>query len=335
MTTTTSGASPLDDFRRLLDALPGGDESAAERVRLLFSKAEKPKKSLGRMEDIAAWLAFWSGRPPAVNRPLVAIFAGNHGVVRRGVSPRPQDATQRAVELCAAGGAAINQLCLAHDLGLKVFDLALHLPTGDITTQAALDERGCAATMAFGMEAIAGGTDLLCLGDLGVGNSTVAAAMLALLHGGKGKDWVGPGSGADAAMMQRKADAVDAAVALHGAHAGDPFEVLRRVGGREFAAIVGAIIAARMEKIPVILDGYGAIAAASVLKAASPWAVEHCLLASVPTEPGMARAVEKLGIKPLLDLGLAHGEGVGAAMAAGAVKASALLSSGMAQAVRL
>lgn len=329
-----TSASPFDDFRGLLGALPDGDEGAAERVRLLFSKAEKPLGSLGRMEDIAAWLAKWSGRQPAVNRPLVAIFAGNHGVVRRGISPRHPDATARAVELCAAGGAAINQLCLAHDLGLKVFDLALHLPTGDITTQAALDERGCAATMAFGMEAIAGGTDLLCLGDLGVGNSTVAAAILALLHGGKGKDWVGPGSGADAAMIQRKADAVDAAWALHGAHASEPFEVLRRVGGREFAAIVGAIIAARMEKIPVILDGYGAIAAASVLKAARPTALDHCLLASAPTETGMARAVEMLGLKPLLDLGLAHGEGAGAALAAGVVKSAALLSSGMAQAVR-
>ena len=96
----------------------------------------------------------------------------------QGVSPRPVEATARAVELCAAGGAAINQICLANDLGLKVFDLALHLPTGDITREAALDEHGCAATMAFGMEAIAGGADLLCLGDIGVGNSTVAAAIL-------------------------------------------------------------------------------------------------------------------------------------------------------------
>ena len=126
---------------------------------------------------------------------------------------RPRD----TVELCAAAGAApINQVCIAHDLGLKVFDLALHLPTADITRSAALDERGCAATMAFGMEAVAGGVDLLCLGDLGVGNSTVAAALFAALLGGRGADWVGPGSGADAAMMARKAEAVDAALAFHG-----------------------------------------------------------------------------------------------------------------------
>jgi nicotinate-nucleotide--dimethylbenzimidazole phosphoribosyltransferase len=305
-------------------------------VRMLFAKAEKPAGSLGRMEDVAAWLAKWSGRaPPAINRPMVAIFAGNHGVVAQGVSPRPVEATARSVELCAAGGAAVNQLCLAYDLGLKVFDLALHLPTGDITKEAALDERGCASTMAYGMEAVAGGIDLLCLGDLGVGNSTVAAAILCMLYGGSGADWVGPGSGADEAMMLRKVAAVDAAVALHGSHRDDPFEILRRVGGREFAAISGAIIAARAEKVPVILDGFGAIAAASVLHAVNPAILGHCLLAQRPTDPGLTRAAEKLGLEPLLDLGLAHGEGAGAALAAGVVKAAALLSSGIAAAVRV
>ena len=216
-----TSALPFDDFRALLENLPAGDEAAASRVAALFAKAEKPSGSLGRMEDIAAWLARWSGRaPPQVNRPLVAIFAGNHGVTARGVSPRPMQATAQRVELCAAGGAAINQICLAYDLGLKVFDLALDLPTEDITQGPALDERGCAATMAFGMEAVAGGTDLLCLGDLGVGNSTVAAAIFCMLYGGKGADWVGPGSGADEAMMVRKAEAVDAAIALHGRQTG-------------------------------------------------------------------------------------------------------------------
>jgi nicotinate-nucleotide--dimethylbenzimidazole phosphoribosyltransferase len=331
-----TSALPFDDFRTLMQALPPGDEATANRVRTLFAKAEKPVGSLGRMEDIAAWLAKWSGRaPPVINRPLVAIFAGNHGVAGQGVSPRPMEATARSVELCAAGGAAINQLCLAYDLGLKVFDLALDLPTGDITREAALDERSCAATMAYGMEAVAGGTDLLCLGDLGVGNSTIAAAIFAMLYGGSGADWVGPGSGAGAAMIARKAWAVDAAVVLHGSQRGDPFEVLRRVGGREFAASAGAIIAARAQNVPVILDGYAAIAAACVLHAANPDILGHCLLAQRPAEPGLARAVERLGLDPLLDLRLAHGEGVGAALAAGVVKAAASLSSGMAAAVTI
>jgi nicotinate-nucleotide--dimethylbenzimidazole phosphoribosyltransferase len=134
--------------------------------------------------------------------------------------------------------------------------------------------------------------------------------------------------------MRRKADAVDAAVALHGSHRSDPFEILRRVGGREFAAIAGAIIAARAEKAPVILDGYGAIAAASVLHAVNPEILGHCLIAAQPADAGLARAVEKLKLEPLLDFKFAHGEGVGAALAAGIVKAAALLSSGMAAAIR-
>ncbi|RWH75854.1 MAG: nicotinate-nucleotide--dimethylbenzimidazole phosphoribosyltransferase [Mesorhizobium sp.] len=329
-------AKPFDDFRSLLAALPPADDAASARVRALFAKADKPNESLGRIEDIAAWIAAWSGRaPPAINRPLVAIFAGNHGAVRHGISPRRVAATANEVELCAAGGAAVNQVCIANDLGLKVFDLALDIPTGDITEEAALDERGCAATMAFGMEAVAGGADLLCLGDLGVGSSTIAAALCAALFGGEGADWVGPGSGADVAMMARKAEVVDRALAFHGSGLSDPLEALRRVGGREFAAICGAILAARMEKIPVLLDGFVATAAAAVLHAANRGTLDHCLLAGLSPEPGHSKAAERLGLRPLFDFGISHGEGVGAALAAGIVKAAALTSSGMAMAVRL
>ena len=266
-------------------------------------------------------------------RPVVAVFAGNHGVARHGVSPRAAEATQRLVELAAAGGAAINQICIAHDLGLKVYDLALHLPTGDFTEVAALDERACAATMAFGMEAVAGGVDLLAIGDSGVGASTAAAAIFAALLGGSGADWVGPGSGADAAMISRKAGAVDRGLELHAAHLEDPLEILRRFGGREFAAIAGAIVAARMEKVPVVLDGFSATAVAAILQRANPAALDHCLLSHVSSEPGHRKAIDRLGLTPLLDLGLHHGEAVGAGLAAGLVRTAALVHSGMAAAL--
>ncbi len=323
---------PFDDFRTLIRDLPGPEEAVAATVAGVFRRAERPKGSLGAVASTAEWLARWSGRPPAVNRPLVALFAGNHGVAAQGVSPRPMEATAAMVERCAAGGAAINQVCVAHDLGLKVFDLALHLPTGDITREPALDERGCAATMAFGMEAIAGGADLLAIGDIGVGNSTVAAALLAALFGGQGRDWVGRGSGADDAMVARKAEAVDATLILNGRNLGDPLEALRRVGGREFAAIAGAILAARMQRIPVIIDGFAPTAAAAVLFAARPDAVDHCLFGHLSTEPGHARALEHMGVQPLLDFGLSHGEGLGAALAAGFVRAAALVYAGLAAA---
>ena len=329
----TSGL-PFDDFRNLLTDLEGRDERAAGGVRSLYERTGKPKGSLGRLEDIAEWLAAWTGRvPPVVNKPLVAIFAGNHGIASHAISPRSTVTTAQLVELTAAGGAAINQFCIASNLGLKVFDLALELPTANIMEDAALDERACAATMAFGMEAVAD-TDLLCIGDLGVGNSTVAAALFAALLGGTGADWVGSGSGADDAMVARKAAVVDKALAFHGSHLKDPLEALRRVGGREFAAIAGAILAARKQRVAVILDGFATTAAAAVLHAINPAALDHCVLAHLSAEPGHARAAARLGLRPILDLQLHHGEGTGAALAAGIVRAAALSLSGMAAAIR-
>ncbi len=321
---------PFDDFRELLNNLPGPDVRALEAARKRDAQLTKPPGSLGRLEEIAFWLAAWSGRSPQVTRPLVAIFAGNHGVTRQGVSPYPPEVTEQMVANFTAGGAAINQICVTHDLGLKVFDLALQIPTGDITQEAALSERDCAATMAFGMEAIAGGTDLLCIGEMGIGNTTIAAAIFYALYGGKAEDWVGPGTGSAGEVLQRKIDAVERAIALHKDHLGDPLETLRRVGGREIAAMAGAILAARVQKIPVLIDGYVATAAAAILKAANPTALDHCLIGHVSAEPGHLRAIERLGKTPLLALGMRLGEGTGAALAAGIVKSAAACHSGMA-----
>ena len=321
---------PFDDFRNLLRTLPGPNTEAVASVRARDAQLTKPAGALGRLEEIAEWLAAWQGRAPAVTRPLVAVFAGNHGVVNRGVAAFPPSVTRAMVENFAAGGAAINQMCIANDLGLKVFDLALDVPTADITTEAALDERDCAATMAFGMEAIAGGTDLLCIGEMGIGNTTSAAAMLCALFGGEPSDWVGPGAGADDAQLARKRDAVSAALETHRRHLDDPLEVLRRLGGREIAAMAGAILAARFQSVPVLVDGFVATAAAAVLHRAEPTALDHCMLAHVSAEPAHRRAVDELRMRPLLDLGMRLGEGTGAALAAGIVKAAAQCHSGMA-----
>jgi len=322
---------PFDDFRALVAAMPGPDEAATGAVRARDALLTKPAGSLGRMEDIAVWLAAWQAKaPPAVNRPLVAIFAGNHGVTRKGVSAFPAAVTRQMVDNFAAGGAAINQICLAYDLGLKVYDLALDVPTGDITEEPALGEKECAATMAFGMEATAGGIDLLCIGEMGIGNTTVAAALFAALFGGTAEDWVGPGTGIDDVGLKRKQMAVTAALATHAGHLGDPLEVLRRLGGREIAAMTGAILAARMNHIPVIIDGYVATAAAAVLYAMDPKALDHCLFGHVSAEPAHRRALAHMNKTPMLDFGMRLGEGTGAALAAGIVKAAARLHSGMA-----
>jgi nicotinate-nucleotide--dimethylbenzimidazole phosphoribosyltransferase len=327
----TDTGLPFDDVRSLVGMMRGPDEAAIAAVSARNGQLTKPPGSLGRLEEIASFIAAWQGREtPVITRPLVAIFAANHGVVKQGVSAFPQDVTRQMMENFTAGGAAINQICATFDIGLKVFDLALDFPTYDITEAAALDEKAAAATIAFGMEATAGGSDLLCLGEMGIGNTTIAAAIYFALYGGKAADWVGRGTGVDDAGYQRKIDAVEKAVALHKAHLSDPLEILRRLGGREIAAMLGAILAARLQKVPVILDGYVVTAAAAILHAMDKTALDHCLAGHVSAEGAHSEVLKRLGLKPVLDLGLRLGEGSGAALAVSIVKAAAACHTGMA-----
>lgn len=318
----TSGL-PFDDIRQMLASLPPGDEAAAEAALRRDTELTKPAGSLGRLESLAVWMARWQARAmPEVTRPLVCVFAANHGVVAQGVSAFPQGVTRQMLENFAAGGAAINQLCATYDLGFKVFDLALDIPTGDITREAALDERSCVATMAFGMEAMAGGTDLLGIGEMGIGNTTIAAAIYAALYGGDPARFVGRGTGVDDDGLARKRRAVEAALGTHAGHLDDPLEVLRRLGGREIAAMAGAILAARLQRVPVVLDGYVATAAAAVLHALDPGAIDHCVAGHRSAEGAHGEVLERLGKAPLLDLGMRLGEGSGAALAMGIIKAA-------------
>ena len=322
---------PFDDIRALLAKMPPGDEAAADVVRARDAQLTKPAGSLGRLEEIAVHMARWQGRAkPVAAKVFAVIFAGNHGVVARGVSPFPASVTQAMVANFQGGGAAINQICSTFGIGLKVFELALELPTGDITQGAAMDEKTCAATFAYGMEAVAGGADLLCIGEMGIGNTTIAAAIYHALYGGKAVDWAGRGTGVDDAGLARKIAAIEAAVQLHKAHLSDPLEVLRRLGGREIAAMAGAILAARIERIPVLLDGYVAGAAAAVLHALDPRALDHCLAGHCSAEGAHREVLRRLDLAPLLDLGMRLGEGSGAALAAAVVKAALATHAGMA-----
>jgi nicotinate-nucleotide--dimethylbenzimidazole phosphoribosyltransferase len=314
---------PFDDIRNLVKDLPGPDGEAVKSCRDREAQLTKPPGALGKLEGISEWLSGWQAHyPPKAERVVVAVFAGNHGVVAQGVAAYPQEVTKQMVANFQADGAAVNQVCKTFGLGLKVFELALEHPTKDITVAPALEEAECAATMAYGMEATEG-CDLLCIGEMGIGNTTIAAAISHALFGGTPEDWVGPGTGVDAEGLKRKADAVRRAVDLHRAHLSDPLEVLRRLGGREIAAMTGAILAARLQRIPVLIDGYVATAAAAILHAMRPDALDHCIAAHKSAEPAHGRLLAKLGKEPLLDLGMRLGEGSGAAMAAGIVKAAA------------
>jgi nicotinate-nucleotide--dimethylbenzimidazole phosphoribosyltransferase len=323
--------APFADIAELLTVVPDGDEAAVEAVRRRDATLTKPPGSLGRLEELVEVLARWQGKaPPTLENPMVAVFAGNHGVAAHGVTAFPAEVTAQMVANFTNGGAAISQLCALHGLNLRVLELALELPTGDITVAPALDDRACAATIAYGMEAIAGKPDLLAIGEMGIGNTTVAAAIYAALYGGSGADWVGRGTGVDDQGLGRKAAAVDAALACHARELMDPLSILARLGGREIAAMLGAIIAARQQKVPVIVDGFVASAAAAVAYAVNPRAIDHCLFAHVSAETAHARALKQMRARPLLDLGMRLGEGSGAALAAVLAKTALHLHTHMA-----
>lgn len=319
------------DVIELLTIVPDGDEAAVAAVRARDAQLTKPAGSLGALEGLVEFLARWQGRAqPRLDNPMVTIFAGNHGVTDQGVSAFPREVTAQMVANFTNGGAAISQICALHEINLRVFELALELPTGDITQQAALDDKMCAATIAYGMEAIAGKPDLICIGEMGIGNTTVAAALYAALYGGTGADWVGRGTGVDDAGLARKADAVDRALARHAGELDHPLAILARLGGREIAAMLGALLAARHQKVPVIVDGFVATSAAAIAHAVNPAAIDHCLFAHVSAESAHARALEAMRQKGLLDLGMRLGEGSGAALAAVLAKTALHLHNNMA-----
>jgi nicotinate-nucleotide--dimethylbenzimidazole phosphoribosyltransferase len=320
----------LDEIRALMAHLPGPDleagTAAAERERQLT----KPAGALGRLEELAAWLATWQGRhPPAVDHPRTVVFAANHGVAARGVSAYPASVTAQMVQNFIAGGAAVNQLCKIADADLRVYEMNLDQPTGDIVDGPAMGEEECARAIAYGMMAVEPGVDVLAVGEMGIGNTTVAAALCLALFGGDAAAWTGPGTGVVGAALEKKREVVAAAVARHGT-VREPFEVLRSLGGLEFSAMTGAILAARMGRVPVVLDGFCAGAAAAVLYAADPRALDHCVAGHVSAEPGHRRLLDRLGKQPLFDFGMRLGEASGATLAIGVLKAAAACHSGMA-----
>ncbi|MSP82855.1 MAG: nicotinate-nucleotide--dimethylbenzimidazole phosphoribosyltransferase [Alphaproteobacteria bacterium] len=317
------------DIRRLLAQPPSGDEGAGGAARRREATLTKPAGSLGRLEEITAWIATWQGRyPPSLERIAVTVFAGNHGVAARGVSAYPAAVTAQMVANFQAGGAAINQLAHAAGATLAVVALDLDRPTADFTAAPAMTEAECCGAFARGFDTVADGTDLLCLGEMGIGNTTAAAALAHALFGGMPEDWVGRGTGVDDAGLARKAQAVAAAHARRGGRTLGPLEALADVGGRELAAIAGAVLAARLRRVPVLLDGFVCTAAAAVL--ARSCGLDHCRLGHVSAEAGHRRLAAALGLVPLLDLGMRLGEASGATLAALLVKAALATHAGMA-----
>ena len=328
-----TSAATFDEMRRILREMPGPDLAARTEVVRRQAELTKPPGSLGRLEEIAEWLACWQGRAhPRVERPRIAVFAGTHGIAQRGVSAYPPEVTQQMVKNFLDGGAAINQLAAAIDADLRIYELDLDHPTADFTQGPAMNEARTANAMAYGMMAAEPGIDVLCLGEMGIANTTAAATLCAALFGGSGADWAGPGTGVKGAALANKIAVIDEALARHrdAIAAKDPLALLAAVGGEELAAIAGAIAAARMGRIPVLLDGYACTAAAAVLHAVDRGALDHCLVAHRSAEPGHTRLLDAIGQRPLLDLDMRLGEASGAALAVPLLKAAAACHAGMA-----
>jgi nicotinate-nucleotide--dimethylbenzimidazole phosphoribosyltransferase len=328
---TAKPLASLAEIRAVMAELPGPDLVAGSAAAAREAVLTKPPGALGRLEELTQWLCLWQGRhPPRIDRPRVAVFAGNHGVAARGVSAYPAEVTKQMVANFIAGGAAVNQLCLSADAELRVYEMDLDHPTADLSAGPAMSDEDCAKAFAYGMMAVEPGLDLICLGEMGIANTTSAAALCCGLFGGSAAEWVGPGTGVAGEALTRKIAVVDEAMALHRPDITDSFDLMRRVGGQELAAIAGAVIAARLAHIPVVLDGFACTAAAAVLQAADPHALDHCIVAHCSAEPGHRRLLEHLAKKPLLDFTMRLGEASGAALAIPLLRAAIACHTGMA-----
>ncbi len=321
----------IQGLRTLLAELPKPKRAARKNAEERNERLTKPPGSLGRLERLAIWYAGWRGNAvTGVVSPQVIVFAGNHGIASQGVSAFPTEVTAQMVANFRAGGGAVNQLAKAVGARLDVHELDLEKPTVDFTIGPAMDEREFLTSLAMGWEAVAPGADLVAVGEMGIGNTTSAAAICAALFGGGGSNWVGIGTGVDASGLRLKAKVVDQGLVRHAESLGNPLEVLRRVGGRELCAMAGAVLRSRLLGIPVILDGFISTAAVAALEMTSPGALDHCLAGHVSAEQAHARLLDNLGMDPLLSLGMRLGEGSGAALAIGVLKGAIACHAGMA-----
>jgi nicotinate-nucleotide--dimethylbenzimidazole phosphoribosyltransferase len=323
--------SSFDDLRAACLNLPPGDLKAAALAAERQRQLTKPPGSLGRLEDVVVWLAQWQGRSmPRLDRVDILVFAGNHGVTAQGVSTYPAEVTAQMVANFSAGGAAINQLARTVGANLHVVPLALEQPTADFTQASAMSEDAFLAAVDTGYNTVSSGADLVCLGEMGIGNTTAAAAIAAALSGGGGIRWAGRGTGVDEEGLARKRAAIDLGLARHVALLRDPLRSAAAFGGRELAAIMGAALAARQRRIPVLLDGFVCVAAVAPLAKLRADALDHALAAHVSAEAAHRMLLSELRLAPLLDLGMRLGEGSGAAVAVSVLRAALACYAGMA-----
>ena len=310
--TRRPGPLPFNDILDLIDELPPVPARSTCHSTGADGAGFDPGMPVadGMLASLADWMADWQGRGKAmVRRPVVAVFAASHAEAAVAASGEQLASVQALVEASQQQTALVCRLCDRFGLGLRVFELAPEMPVRDFTAQASMEEADCAATIAYGMEATAGGADLLVVRALAAGHGASVAAMAAGLLGARKEG--------DLAEVAAKA------LSLHDGHMDAPLEILRRMGGRENAALAGAIIAARMQQVPVILDGSGAVAAAVLLERLRPGAAAHCMVAADDGHPDFQRLSAVLDRPVLLGGRYMETDGSAGALAASLAQAAA------------
>lgn len=310
---STDTLANLDEMRSLIALLPGPDLESASTLLARRQSAGMSVAALGRLADLASWMAHWQGKKaPTANRARVTLFAASHGLGLQRDGDLAIERLRRRLDAAVSGNGPVNGLCKAVDADLRVYELDIDHPSADTTQGPAMAEPECARAMAYGMMAVEQGLEILCLGDMSVGADSAAASLGLALLGGDAAAWC---------ANSREAALIAAAFAANVGE-GDSFDWLRKLGGHDIAALAGAILAARMARLPVVLDGPAALAAAAVVWRADRAAIDHCLLGHLGTHPAEARFAAALGLVPLLSMGLTAGEGTGAALAVPLIRAA-------------
>lgn len=318
MTSQTTSGRPFDDIIALTESMPQADEAARKMVDDVIESFGAQLSPLGRYAAYAKWLAGWQGRFPGVDRPLISVFAGSHDVAKRVFGSDLIPKAQERVKSMTEGAAGVRGISTSLQAAFKAFELGIEYPAADFTVEPSLSEKDCAAAIAFGMEVVAEGADIIALGNVGFGSATAAAAIALGLYGGTAEYW----AGGEGNAAQSRINAVGAGVNLHKDLLSDPLEVLRCFGGRDIAGMVGAILAARHQSIPIILDGYVVCAAAAVLHKLNPDSIAHCVAGHVTAEPAHQALLDRMGLEPMHDMGIGIGDGTGAAFALGTLRSS-------------
>ena len=291
----------------------------------------KPRGSLGKLEEYAVWMAGWQKKEkPAIKNFQCLVFAGNHGVARRNVSAYPSEVTEQMVKNFKNGGAAINQLCNLSNIKLSVIPISLENPTKDFSEEKAMNPDETLSAMKLGYNSVPKKCDLLLLGEMGISNTTSATAIACALFKTSVKKWTGLGTGISEKNLKNKISVIQKGLKLHGKKFDSVIEILSCFGGREMAAIVGSIIAARVRGIPILLDGFVSTASAATLTIFNKNILEHCLISHLSSEPGHKGIILKLKKEPILDLNMRLGEASGGAVASLIIKAAVVTHNKMA-----